>query len=242
MSNGSARLGSGLLNIEAPGANDGQKTWMNRLDLFLIGALGILLAVALAPAGPLGSRIGDWREKREMSVFLRDHWSMIASSASSTSDSGGTPEIVEITDYECPFCRLMHLRLSSLSNDPVTVGHLHFPLPSHSRSRTAALAAICAEHQGHFSGMHDYLMTETTWIDGLAWDEVAVAAGVPSVPGFLECLSSSEASQRLTADMELVRRLGVNSTPTYVTGKDLVTGTRTADELRAMVLGEGRNR
>jgi protein-disulfide isomerase len=105
----------------------------------------------------------------------------------------------------------------------------------HPHAEKAALAAICAEHQDRFPQMHDYFMTESEWMQGLPWEEVATAAGISSVSEFIECLGSGAAARRLAADMETARRLGVRSTPTFVTEREVRSGAQGVDELQTML-------
>lgn len=205
------------------------------LDLLLFGLFGVMLLAVFEPGGPLGRRIGDWREQRRVSSLLHDEWDDIAGSASWIRSGAPASRIVEFSDYECPYCRRMHERLSLLSQDGVEIGYLHLPLSIHPHAETAALAAICAEYQDRFPQMHDYLMTESEWMDGLPWEEVATAAGIPSGSEFVECLGGGAAARRLATDMETARRLDVRSTPTFVTEKEVRSGAQTVDELQTML-------
>lgn len=206
------------------------------LDLLLIGSLGIMLVVAFAPRGPLGTRIGHWWELRRVSTLLQDEWDSILELASLNGvEAPGLNHVVEILDYECPYSRLMHEPISQLAQGGAMIGYLHFPLSVHDHAGSAALAAICAEGQDYFPEMHNYLMTTSEWTHGLSWKRTAVAAGVPSISEFMECLGSRGAAQRLAAHMELVGRLGVRSTPTFVVQGEMRYGTQTVDELETML-------
>ena len=131
--------------------------------------------------------------------------------------------IVEFSDYECPFCA-QHARdtYPSIRRDLVQPGlasyvTLAFPLERiHPNARKASEAAECAARQGRYWEMHERLFPSPAVLaaDGLA--ESAKAVGLDS-ERFRACLAG-EASNAVTADIAVARRLGVNSTPTFFVG------------------------
>lgn len=70
----------------------------------------------------------------------------------------GAPIVVEYADFECPFCALLHTRLSALRLRRV---FRHFPMRSkHPRAWPAAAAVEAADRQGAFWPMHDALFAD----------------------------------------------------------------------------------
>jgi protein-disulfide isomerase len=130
--------------------------------------------------------------------------------------------LVEFSDFECPFCAkhatTTGQRIRTEFVNPGDVRHVffHFPLPTHPRAQKASEAAECAGEQGRFWEMHERLFDSPASLDTdlpqhaehLRLDRDA----------FAECLTSGRAAANVRRDMELARRLGVRSTPTFFMG------------------------
>ena len=71
---------------------------------------------------------------------------------------GEGPLLVVYSDYECPYCAALELKLRAAA---FTVCFRHFPVRSkHPRAWPAALAAEAAHLQGAFWAMHDALFAD----------------------------------------------------------------------------------
>jgi protein-disulfide isomerase len=126
-------------------------------------------------------------------------------------------EIVEFSDFQCPFCaQVLPVIDSLLSAHPDDVRHVyrHFPLPMHEHAARAAQAALEAQRQDAFWTYHDLLF------------ENQGALSDPELVGYAERLGlDAEAVERALAeathqarmhqDMELGQSLGVTGTPTF---------------------------
>lgn len=81
--------------------------------------------------------------------------------------------MVVFTDFQCPFCRLLHLTIRQLERqqqDKVVVKELMVPLPMHPGADISARTYLCAEERSKHA-LSDALY-------GLPWDEIiAKAAG-----------------------------------------------------------------
>src|SRR5690242_565278 len=72
----------------------------------------------------------------------------------------GVVTVVELVDFECPFCRALAPRLTEAlraTKVPVRVVRKMVPLPMHPHAMPAALAWCCAEAQGKGDAMADAL-------------------------------------------------------------------------------------
>jgi protein-disulfide isomerase len=126
-------------------------------------------------------------------------------------------EIVEFSDFQCPFCaQAVPVIDSLLSAHPDDVRHVyrHFPLPMHEHAARAAQAALEAQRQDAFWTYHDLLF------------ENQGALADPELVGYAERLGlDAEALERALAggthqarmheDMEFGQLLGVTGTPTF---------------------------
>src|SRR5687768_3753388 len=78
--------------------------------------------------------------------------------------------VVEVSDFQCPFCKTWHdstyraLRREFVIPGTVRLAYINYPLPNHANAMPAAEAAMCAGTQGKFWEMHDGLFhTQATW-------------------------------------------------------------------------------
>jgi protein-disulfide isomerase/uncharacterized membrane protein len=141
--------------------------------------------------------------------------------------------VVELSDYECPFCSHAHRVLRDfVRRNPgrLQLVHQHFPLdracnpalgqPFHDDACTRASAAICAEQQGRFWEMNDVLFEHQGAERPVDLGRLAQLAGVPDPGAFEACLAAPATAARLAAEVlhgaELLRaaKLGLG-TPAF---------------------------
>ncbi|MDB5350094.1 MAG: hypothetical protein JWN86_1341 [Planctomycetota bacterium] len=102
----------------------------------------------------------------------------------------GVITVVEVTDFECPFCRRNHEVMASFLKDHGTglrfVRRIH-PLPHHPNARSAARAYLAAERQGRAEAMaHDLFTTNDLSPDGC--EQLAKSLGL-DMDEYRACLS-----------------------------------------------------
>lgn len=151
--------------------------------------------------------------------------------------SPGALTIVEVVDFECPFCREMQARLATAierAHVPVRIVRKMMPLPRHPHALQAALAWCCADAQGKGEAMAEALFT--------APPEALTSEGCEQLAGKVGCdldryrrdLPLMHA--RVAGDIIEARSAGDKALPTlYVGGERIVGATKTADELAAML-------
>ena len=131
--------------------------------------------------------------------------------------AGAILQIVEFSDFQCPFCaRALPVTNSLLAAHPddVRLEYRHFPLPMHEHAARAAQASLEAQRQGSFWPYHDLLfenqgaMTDTDLV-GYA-DALGLDAGA-----FERALADGIHQARMHADMEAGMALAVTGTPTF---------------------------
>lgn len=174
--------------------------------------------------------------------------------------------IVEVADFQCPFCARAAETIDALGRDygaDLRVVFLHNPLDFHPRARAAAHAGECAREQGRFWELHDAIFAPRLRFD-LA-DE-SIAAGARKIRGldfrkWRTCVNEKRHEQRIANDQATAQRFGAHGTPTFfVNGRVLVgaqppaafrvlideelarakaSGTPRGDYYRVQVLGKG---
>jgi protein-disulfide isomerase len=137
-------------------------------------------------------------------------------------NSGAGAAIVEFSDFQCPFCgKYARETFEEVKREFVTSGRIkyafvHFPLPNHQYAKGAAAAAECANAQGRFWPMHDRLFAKQDLLEPANLIGLAREAGLDLAP-FQVCLDGSP-QQFVETDIALGRRVGVQSTPTFLLG------------------------
>lgn len=147
---------------------------------------------------------------------------------------GATLEIVEFSDFECPFCKKAtdHLKPFVLENlDKVRFVFKNYPLdhacniqisePKHLLACKAAVMARCAGAQGDdlFWKMHDALF-QLKWMNEAAMDQLPMTIVGLDPERFDACAEGAEVMNRVRQDIEAGVIAEVKGTPAiYVNGR-----------------------
>ena len=153
--------------------------------------------------------------------------------------------IVEVSDFQCPYCRMWHeetyptIVREYVSTGRARLAFLNLPLPSHRHAWPAAEAAMCAGLQGRFWQMHDAIFqSQGRWASMTSVDSIfgalAADAGV-DVPRWRECVNSHAMRPLIEADYQRAVSAGVNSTPSFFIGDRMLSGAMPADSFRVAI-------
>lgn len=144
----------------------------------------------------------------------------------------GSVQIVEFSDFQCPFCRRAAFTLKPYLREyqnNVKLIYMNYPLDSscnpalthsmHPVSCIAAKAALCAHQDGKFRDFHDSIFENQKRLSRSVLLEIAGKLGMDSRK-FEECLTSEESTARLKEDVEAGNKLDIHGTPTvYINGR-----------------------
>jgi protein-disulfide isomerase len=147
--------------------------------------------------------------------------------------------IIVYSDFECPYCRQLHLRLKGLSSSSrFRWVYRHAPRSGHPGAERAAEAAECAARQGRFWELADSLC-QTPLHDGSLQELVQRAEAIGLEGAALRrCLENDETAPRVRAQESEARELWISGTPLlYINGRR-VAGLIDVEEIRRL-LGEG---
>ncbi len=149
----------------------------------------------------------------------------------------GVATVVEVVDFECPWCRRMQSQLTTAiaqARARVQVVRKMLPLASHPHALPAALAYCCADAQGKGDAMADALFAAPP--DALTPEGCEqLAAGVGcDLDRYHRDLAA--ARTRVAAEMAEVRAAGVHALPTLFIGSERIEGAgASADQLTALL-------
>ena len=151
----------------------------------------------------------------------------VADTARITGDDDAPVWIVEISDFQCPYCRQWQLetypqlREEYLATGKAKLAYVNLPLTSlHPHAVLAAEAALCAGAQGRFWEVHDALFaTQEGWSRlgnaRPAFDSLAAASGV-AMDAWTQCVDSQVMRPLIQRDSERSAGSGASSTPTFL--------------------------
>ena len=148
----------------------------------------------------------------------------------------GKVNIVELSDFECPFCRILHPALKEAMEpfgDRVHFVRLSVPLHSHAHAKTAAKAYACARAQDKGEAMAHELFTAKDLSDD-SCERLAKQVGVDEAR-FKKCFRGTEGQEAAERDAEKARQIGYKGLPTMWIGEKMIVGARNAEVLRAVI-------
>jgi protein-disulfide isomerase len=149
-----------------------------------------------------------------------------ATSPSSFGPANAKVQVVEFSDFQCPFCSQaagVVQQIRAKYGDKVRFTFRQFPLPMHPNAREAAEAALAAGTQGKFWEFHDRLFKDQSHLDRAALEGHAKETGL-NVAAFKKSLDEHKFGPVIDADLKLGQTVQVNGTPSM-----FVNGTRVAN-------------
>ena len=157
--------------------------------------------------------------------------------------------IVEVSDFQCPFCRefaaTTYPRIDSayVRTGRVRMLYIHLPLANHQQAYAAAEASMCASAQDKFWPMHDRLFaTQREWsgqanaterFEGFA-EELRL-----DMAAFRDCTRNDRVASLIVGDAMQAAQAGIQGTPTFILGSPggqrMMTGALTFEQLSATI-------
>ncbi|MBI1898422.1 MAG: thioredoxin domain-containing protein [Acidobacteria bacterium] len=133
-------------------------------------------------------------------------------------------QIVEFSDFHCPYCARVQETLKSLLskfNGEVSLAFRDFPLTHlHPRAQAAAEASRCVAQQGKFWEYHDKLFAGTSGLDARGFRELALKTGADA-GAFDDCIASGRARAAVEKDLQEGKNAGVAATPGVLCQRNL---------------------
>lgn len=146
--------------------------------------------------------------------------------ASGSGETTGTAvvEIIEFSDFQCPFCSKVNPTLKELKTtygDKLRVQFMHQPLGFHKQARPAAIAAEAARNQGKFWEMHDALFGDQQNLKDADFERHAVKLGL-DMERFKKDVADPETGKTVDRHQAIATAVGATGTPAFfVNGKSL---------------------
>jgi protein-disulfide isomerase len=153
--------------------------------------------------------------------------------------------VVEVSDFQCPYCKMWHdstyaaLKREYVDAGKVRLAYINFPLSKHVNAMPAAEAAMCAAAQDKFWPMQDALFDaqaqwETMSDPTPAFESLAARSGV-DVEKMRACIKSKVIRPVIEGDMDRARVAGVESTPSFLIGGQMLVGAQPMQSFRQAI-------
>ena len=159
------------------------------------------------------------RQSSDVVVMLRPPKVEVPGDSSRSLGNPDAPvNIVEFSDFECPFCQKATPTLRELLskyNGQVRLTFRDFPLEEiHPESRRAAEAARCATEQGKFWAYHDLLFASPVKLAEEDLRQHARGLGL-NMSQFDSCLRDRKFTAQIDEDLKAGNQAGVSGTPAF---------------------------
>ncbi len=156
-----------------------------------------------------------------------------------TGNPRGDVTLVEFFDYTCGFCRKTLPDIENLiNNDPdLRVVFIDFPALAGRNpvSMVATRASVAAAQQeGKYAAFHFKMMGNETGLTDKAIVRIAEEVGL-DVDKLTKDMNAPETYARIDANIALANDLGINGTPSFVIGDQVVIGALGYDALKAEI-------
>jgi protein-disulfide isomerase len=150
----------------------------------------------------------------------------------------GDVTLVEFFDYQCGYCKSVHPSLKALlSRDgDLRVVFKEFPILGPA-SLTAARAALAAERQGRYLEMHNALMELRGTLDNAKILRVAASVGL-DVERLKADMEAPDILAQIERNRDLAEALGIDGTPAFVIGDEIVPGAVPLEHLQELIAQE----
>ena len=158
-------------------------------------------------------------------------------------DANAKTWVIIASDFQCPFCKQWHEETYAnfikeyVRSGKVKVAYVNYPLNQHQNAVITAQAAMCAAVQNKFWQYHDALFnSQATWETMQeprpVLDSLAKNVGL-DVASWGSCVDSKRMLPLIRADRDRLNQAGVQSTPSFLIGDQILAGAQPIEAMRA---------
>lgn len=148
-------------------------------------------------------------------------------------------KIVEISDFQCPYCKKSQTTVHSLREqygDKIRWYFVHLPLAMHKAAIPAAKASTAAHLQGKFWEFHDALFAAPK-LDDDEYKKIATSLNL-NLGRWEEDRNSLPVDKAVQADMQKMGKMGITSTPMFFVNGYKVKGAQPAEAFARIIDAE----
>ncbi len=166
-----------------------------------------------------------------------DGQTVLAATMPSLGPADAPVVVVEISDFECPFCAkvgpTMKELLAAYPKD-IRVVWANNPLPFHAKAKPAALAALAAHRQGKFWPYHDKLFANQSALEEANLRAWATELSL-DMTQFDADRADPELARQVDREQRAAKALGAEGTPGFLINGRLLEGAMPADDFKRVI-------
>jgi predicted DsbA family dithiol-disulfide isomerase len=151
--------------------------------------------------------------------------------------SNAPVNIVEFSDYQCPFCSRAEETVKKVMDDykgKVRLFYRDYPLPFHDKAQKASEAALCAADQGKYWEMHEKLFANQQALAVPQLKEHAKGLGLDAGK-FDKCLDSGDKAKDVEKSKKAGEELGVSGTPHFFINGRPLSGAQPYEKFKELI-------
>lgn len=174
----------------------------------------------------MGSIIEDIKSQAGVKVMLHAPKVQVAAEGPAKGPKTAKVTIVEFSDFQCPYCsrgKKVMEEVVAKYGDKVRLVFRDFPLDFHDKAQKAAEAGQCANDQGKFWAMHDWMFDNQQSLDIPALKGAAKTMGMDST-AFDSCLDSGKHAALIKKNTKDGQEAGVRGTPAFFVNGVFLSG------------------
>ena len=174
----------------------------------------------------MGSIIEDIKSQAGVKVMLHAPKVQVATDGPAKGPKTAKVTIVEFSDFQCPYCsrgKKVMEEVVAKYGDKVRLVFRDFPLDFHDKAQKAAEAGQCANDQGKFWAMHDWMFDNQQTLDIPALKGAAKTMGMDST-AFDSCLDSGKHAALVKKNTKDGQEAGVRGTPAFFVNGVFLSG------------------
>lgn len=174
----------------------------------------------------MGSIIEDIKSQAGVKVMLHAPKVQVAADGPAKGPKTAKVTIVEFSDFQCPYCsrgKKVMEEVVAKYGDKVRLVFRDFPLDFHDKAQKAAEAGQCANDQGKFWAMHDWMFDNQQSLDIPALKGAAKTMGMDST-AFDSCLDSGKHAALIKKNTKDGQEAGVRGTPAFFVNGVFLSG------------------
>ncbi len=170
--------------------------------------------------GAVAGVLDEIREKAGVKILLQAPKVNVAAVGPSKGPANAKVTIIEFSDFQCPFCsrgREAMDQVTKAYGDKVRLVFRDFPLSFHEHAKKAAEAGQCANEQGKFWAMHDWMFDNQKKegsLDVAGLKDAAKKLGLDAAR-FDGCLTSNKYASAVEDNIKAGSAAGVTGTPAF---------------------------
>jgi len=147
----------------------------------------------------------------------------------------GDVTIVEFFDYHCGYCKQVQPSMESLLKEDGKLRFVYKELPILApESRIAAAGALAAQRQGKYLAMHNALMNARGKLDKARVLQIGKEVGL-DVAKLEKDMALPEIGAAIDRNLKLAGELGINGTPSFLIGDELVPGAIDKEDIKKLI-------